>query len=306
MLAVVVAINEVGVPTGLPVEAVILLAGAFAVNSVPELLFAIALVTAADVLGGVALYFATRAGGSRLLNRLLRRLSGRSEDILERWRHRLGGRDVGVVFVGRSLPLVRMYISIGAGLLGVRPRQFLIGSIPGGLIWVGTPLVLGYAFRNSVEQVTTQYAQASHLAFLAMPLLSLALAAVWWVQRGASIWARIQRSRSAISLAVVAAVSAFLVRQVWLNSGTIAHGLDALVPQFGKAWPLLVVGLTAAILNLAITDIVRSVRATPTGHRTKALTYRLASELTTTVVWLALVVAVGALLLAAKPDFFSF
>src|SRR5690606_34809882 len=89
MLAVVVAINEVGVPTGLPVEAVILLAGAFAVNSVPELLFAIALVTAADVLGGVALYFATRAGGSRLLNRLLRRLSGRSEDILERWRHRL-------------------------------------------------------------------------------------------------------------------------------------------------------------------------------------------------------------------------
>lgn len=294
IVAVIVFLSEVGVPTGMPVELIVLLAGAFTIHSVPELALAIAIVTAADVLGALALYLASRVGGGRLLGRVLRRFGGRGQATIERWRTRLGGYDVAVVAVGRSLPVVRMYFSIGAGLLNIRARKFLIGAIPGAAIWAGTPLVLGFAFRDNVDRVARNYSSLSHWLFLIMPLFSLAVAAAWWVRRGQSRWARVQRGRTALGLTVAAVAGVVLVREMSGDSDAFARGLVALGSPFGRSWPLLLAGLTAAILNLALTDLRRSMHK---AERARDLAPGVAQEVTTTVVWLTMVAVVAALIL---------
>ena len=37
------------------------------------------------------------------------------------------------------LPMVRMYITIAAGLFRMRKRDFILGATPAALVWVGIP-----------------------------------------------------------------------------------------------------------------------------------------------------------------------
>src|SRR5690606_25978829 len=112
-------------------ELALLIAGSYGVHSFSELVFAVTLIVVADMAGTTTLHLVARTGGSHLLNRILLKFGKRSEETIARWRARLGGRDIIAVAVGRMLPLVRMYISIGAGLLQIRLRDFLAGSLPG-------------------------------------------------------------------------------------------------------------------------------------------------------------------------------
>jgi len=73
LVALMLFAGEIGIPTGIPMEITLLLAGAYAVHSLPELLFGLALVTVADLSGTTLLHLVARTGGVRLLTRLLHR-----------------------------------------------------------------------------------------------------------------------------------------------------------------------------------------------------------------------------------------
>ncbi|HUZ00056.1 MAG TPA: VTT domain-containing protein [Thermomicrobiaceae bacterium] len=198
LVAVLVMVNETGLPTGVPLELVVLLCGALVVHSLAGLLAALAALVAGDVLGTTAIYLLARVGGSRLLGRGLRRFSRRGEETLARWRERLGGHDRRLVFVGRSLPLVRMYVSIGAGLLRVPLRDFLLGAVPGAIVWAGTPLALGYLFRAGVDHAVDDYAHLASYLVMVMPALAI-VAAVWWLRRQGAVAAPVPARRVALA-----------------------------------------------------------------------------------------------------------
>nr|PZN63295.1 MAG: hypothetical protein DIU58_11015 [Sphaerobacter thermophilus] len=293
IMALIVFLGELGMPTGVPIEVGLLLAGALAVHSVPELIFAVLLVTAADVLGGATLYFVARTGGVRLLDRILRRFGRRGEETVSRWRQRLGGRDVGVVAIGRSLPLVRMYVSIGSGLLRFRPRDFLIGGIPGGAIWSGTPIALGYLFRSDVHRLVTEYSKVSTWAFASMPALSATIALVWWIRRGHSTWVRLQRGRMVLSVVIAGVAAVFLVRTIALHGTALSAGMAAIGRPLLTPWVLLLAGFAAALLNVALSDLMATLRR----REVHAPFVRpVTAELATTVLWASLVLAVGAIM----------
>lgn len=295
IIALIVFLGELGVPTGVPIEVGLLLAGALAVHSVPELIFAVVLVTAADVLGGATLYLVARTGGIRLLNRVLRRFGRRGEDTVARWRQRLGGHDVGVVAVGRSLPLVRMYVSIGSGLLRFRARDFLIGGIPGGAIWGGTPIVIGFLFRSDVNRLATEYAQLSAWGFAAMPALTLVFAVAWWIRRGRGAWVRLQRGRMVLGLVIASVAAAFLVRTIALHGAALGAGMAAVGRPLLTPWVLLLAGLAAALLNVALGDLHAALRR---REAQAPFARPVTAELATTVLWASLVLAVGFLMLS--------
>ncbi|MDI3340577.1 MAG: DedA family protein [Sphaerobacter sp.] len=295
IVAIIVFLGELGMPTGIPIEVGLLLTGALAVQSVPELAFAILLVTAADVAGGGTLYLVSRTGGVRLLDRVLRRFGRRSEEIIARWQQRLGGRDVAVVAVGRSLPLVRMYVSIGSGLLRLRPRDFLLGAVPGALLWSGVPILLGYLFRTNVNQLAAEYARISAWGFAVMPAFSLVVAVGWWIKRGHSGWVRLQRGRMVVSLVIAGAATAFLVRIIALHGAALGAGMAAIGRPLLTPWALLLAGFAAALLNAALGDLrgaLRQRKAQP------PVVHLAVVELAATVVWASLVLAVGVLMLS--------
>ena len=152
LAALFVFASSAGIPTGVPVKAVLLAAGALLVASPAELPAAFGLLLLAEVAGTLAVHLLGAAVGPRVVRRMPggeARLAG----TLDRWRGRVGGRDVVAVFVLRFVPVVRIGVAAGSGVLGLRRRDFLLGAAPAACLWIGVPFGLGWLFRDDVAAV---------------------------------------------------------------------------------------------------------------------------------------------------------
>lgn len=301
VVAGLVMINEMGFPTGVPIEVVLLLAGALAIHSVSQFFLALLLLAAADVAGTVVIHLVARTGGSRLLGRALTKFGRRSEASVEHWRTRLGGHDRRVVLIGRMLPLVRMYISIGAGLLRFRFRDFIIGAIPGGIIWSGIPLGLGFFFRDEVGRFATDYQSLTHYLFVIMPAFSVLVLAAWWIHQGGTAWNQLRRGRSTAGFIFTFATIGFIVRAIWLHPELLQDSFDVIAKSLLTPWVLLLAACAVALAMLAFGDLHLSFH-----KREAAMTNGApiaAAELATTLIWSSLVIATVAIMVAMQLRF---
>lgn len=188
IVALMVFIAELGLPTGISPKVALVIAGSVALHSNPELALGLVAVVFANLLGTVALHAASRTGGTRLVDRLHRGKSGSGGTALDRWRTRLRGHDSAAVFIGRIVPMVRIYVTVAAGLARMPWRNFLLGAAPASVVWSGTPLALGYYFRSDVHQFAAGGSNLSHAFFLAVPMIGILGALAW------AAWRRLQSS----------------------------------------------------------------------------------------------------------------
>jgi membrane protein DedA with SNARE-associated domain len=181
--AALILLTELGIPTGVPNEVVLLLTGSYAIHSLPGLFAGFFLVTLADITGTCTLYTATRTGGIRLMNRVLRRYGSKPERALSDWRERIGNHDILLIIIGRTVPLVRMSVAVGAGLMRIKPSNFVAGIVPGAIVWAGVPLLVGYIFHGDVQRIIRQYERFSHFLLLILPALILLGVLAFWLHR---------------------------------------------------------------------------------------------------------------------------
>ena len=175
----------------MPIHVVLLLAGAYLVGSLPGLAVAIVAMAAAELAGTLVLHVIARTGGVRLLEHMASDRQDRVQATFDRWRGRLGGRDVAAIAVLRLIPFVRMGATIGTGLMGIRFRDFAIGAGISAVIWTALPLSLGYAFRSNVTTVEGYY--ESIVAALPMALgTALLILMVTVLGRSAATRARLR------------------------------------------------------------------------------------------------------------------
>lgn len=146
-----------GIPTGMPIKFVLLFAGAYLIGSLPGLALAIVVAAVAELAGTMVLHGIARTGGSRLIDRMGAERQAAVHEAFHRWRRRVGGRDIAAIAVLRLIPVVRMGTTIGAGLLGVRLRDFAIGAGIAAVIWTAVPLSLGYVFRDQKGDIEGYY-----------------------------------------------------------------------------------------------------------------------------------------------------
>src|SRR4051794_27753624 len=99
MVALYVLINELGVPTGIPMELTLLVTGAFAVHSWGDLVGVVLLISITDMVGTTTLHVLARTGSGFL--RRFTHPEGRAQRLLLRLQEALGGREIPLVFVGR-------------------------------------------------------------------------------------------------------------------------------------------------------------------------------------------------------------
>ena len=139
--------------------------------------------TAGAMLGNMVWYLAARALGILRLKPLIERY-GRWLTITwpevaraERW---FGQHGTAFVFFGRLLPTIRSLVSVPAGLLRMRFRNFFIASLLGTAVWTTILATAGYKLQENVEDVGTMIGPISN-AILAV----LAVAYVWrlWTHR---------------------------------------------------------------------------------------------------------------------------
>ncbi|MGI8482960.1 MAG: DedA family protein [Thermomicrobiales bacterium] len=289
LVALLIFAGEIGLPTFIPVEVALLLVGSQAVGSFPALLVGLVLVTVADILGTTTLHLVARTGGVRLLSRFLPDHESRPNSSVERLRQRLAGRDALAVFVLRLIPLVRMWTAVGTGLLRIRVRDFLLGAVPAALLWAGTPLALGYYFRDSVRGFEARYAAVSHVLLFVVPSLGLVVLFAIYVRRGDSPCNRLRRARLAIGLTVVLASVAYLIETVWRTTWAVDRGLLILPLPLRIVWLIALGGVALVLLRIAYADL----RAERTARQRHIPSELAVAELISTVGWLMLLSLVG-------------
>jgi membrane protein DedA with SNARE-associated domain len=302
LLALMICAGELGLPTGVPIEMAILLTGAYVVHSVPMLVAGVILVAAADLLGTTTLHLIMRTGGVHLLDRLLSRHREKAEQTMDRWRARLAGRDTTVVFVGRIMPMIRMYITIGTGLLRIPFRNFITGAAPAAVIWSGTPLVVGYLIREHVLALQARYSTVSHVALTLMPLFGLITATAWWVRSGHSLHACLRRGRSALGFIAAVVTTGYLVMMVWKNDWALDHGSAGLPRPVLIGWVILLAALALVLIGFAYSDF----RASSPHWQRRQISTRgrlIANELLTTTAWLTLILAIATIV--ARIELYS-
>ncbi len=177
LAALFVFASSAGIPTGVPVKAVLLAAGALLVGSPAELPAVFAALLLAEVTGTLAVH----AVGGVVGPKVVRRMPGgeaRLAGALDRWRGRLGGRDALAVFVLRFIPVVRIGVAAGSGVLGLRRRDFLLGAAPAACLWIGVPLGLGWLFRDDLAAVEAAVGAATRPLGMAVTAALLVVLAV--------------------------------------------------------------------------------------------------------------------------------
>jgi membrane protein DedA with SNARE-associated domain len=83
----------------------------------------------------------------------------------EEWFARYGGR---AVFVGRLTPLVRSFISIPAGVLGVRLRSYVTLTLLASLIWCFGFAAAGWAAGGAWKTIHHDFRYADYAAVVAL------------------------------------------------------------------------------------------------------------------------------------------
>jgi membrane protein DedA with SNARE-associated domain len=298
IVVLMVFVGELGVPTGMPVEVALLIAGAFAIHTIPGLALGLIAVMLADIAGTVTLHLVARTGGVRLLTRLMQRHEKRSREFLEHWRERFGGRDVVIVFVGRLFPIARSYVAVGTGLLRIPFRDYVIGAAPASLLWAGLPLGAGYVFRAHVYSIAEQYTRIEHIAFIAVPVLITVGVIAWWVHRGGTLRGRVWRVRSSVAIVVAIGVVAYMIQSAWINDNAVRRGVVALPWPILWTWLALLASIAVALVMVAISDLRLARKVF--GDRQLPLPQLVRAELVTTIVWLLLIITAGAIMIALE------
>jgi membrane protein DedA with SNARE-associated domain len=169
--------SAIGVPTGVPMKLIMLFTGAYLVSSWQMLIPVILVMALAELGGTLVLYGVARTGGVKLLARIASDRQARVQVSFEQWCRRLGGRDIAAIAVLRLIPFVRMGTTVGAGLVGLKLRDFVFGSAIAALIWAGVPLLLGYTFRANLGDFESVYHAAMSALPMTLGLLGLAICA---------------------------------------------------------------------------------------------------------------------------------
>ena len=153
----------------IPSEVIMSLTGIAAAQGRIYLPFAIAAGTAGAMLGNILWYLAARALGHDRLKPFVKRhgkwltVNWRDVEKAHRWFDRYG---VWIVLVGRVMPTIRSLISVPAGLLDMRFRNFVIASTIGTAIWTTLLAVAGYKLRENYADIDQWITPISNIVLL--------------------------------------------------------------------------------------------------------------------------------------------
>ncbi|MEO7654433.1 MAG: DedA family protein [Sphingomicrobium sp.] len=115
--------------------------------------------TAGAMLGNIVWYLAARALGHDRLRPLIRKYGKwltLSWSDVERAHHWFDRHGIAFVLTGRLVPSIRSLVSVPAGLLDMRFRNFVIASTVGTAIWTSFLTLLGMKLQEeftSIDQI---------------------------------------------------------------------------------------------------------------------------------------------------------
>ncbi|HEY6662279.1 MAG TPA: DedA family protein [Sphingomicrobium sp.] len=150
----------------IPSEVIMPVAGVAAAQGKLSFTLSVASGTAGAMLGNIVWYLGARALGHDRLKPIIQRygkwltLDWDDVEKAHRWFDRHG---IALVFLGRLIPTIRSIVSIPAGLLDMRFRNFVIASTIGTALWTAILAGAGYKLQENFRDVGKIIGPASNL-----------------------------------------------------------------------------------------------------------------------------------------------
>ncbi len=177
-----VAIEELGLPSPIPTDVLLVFAGTTTGGSLSQLALYFVAFTLASALGGSGLYAIVRRGGRPLVDRFGRYVHLGPEQ-LARAESLLGRGGWGTIALGRAIPGVRYATVIACGLLKVPFPRYLAGHIAGTSVYVAAFLALGATFGPAIVDRIHLPAHGVRLLWLLPLAVGLPLLIMRWGNR---------------------------------------------------------------------------------------------------------------------------
>ena len=155
----------------IPSEVIMPVAGVAAAQGKLDFSLVVLAGTTGAMLGNIVWYLAARALGAERLRPFIRRhgkwLTLNWSEV-ERAKHWFAEHGIAFVFLARMLPTVRSLVSIPAGLLRMRFRNFLIASTLGTAGWTVLLATAGYKLQENVGEVELFIGPAANAIILVL------------------------------------------------------------------------------------------------------------------------------------------
>jgi len=160
----------------IPSEVIMPVAGVAAANGKLNFTLSVISGTAGAMLGNIVWYLAARALGHDRLQPIIRRygrwltLSWKDVERAHRW---FDAHGIAFVSIGRLVPTVRSLVSIPAGLLDMRFRNFVIASTIGTAIWTTILAGAGYKLQENFQDIGKIIGPASNVILATLVVIYL-------------------------------------------------------------------------------------------------------------------------------------
>jgi membrane protein DedA with SNARE-associated domain len=168
----------------LPSEITVGYAGVLSAEHHLQIVAVIVVATAGELLGSFVAWGIGRYGGRPLIERYGKYvlLSKHDLDRAEAW---VNHRGEWGILIGRMVPLVRIFISLPAGIAEMKPLKFGICSLVGSLVWITALATIGYSLAGSWQHIAHDFQAAGYV---------LGLLAVLAIAGG--VWHRLRQMRA--------------------------------------------------------------------------------------------------------------
>lgn len=152
---VLILIQEIGIPTPIPNELLMLFSGYLAYNHTLDIYLVLLTIISADFLGASTLYFTFYFFGPYLIRHKpkwfpisARKINNLSAKVAK------GG--LWTIFLGRTTPFIRGYISVIVGLLHIKPKSYVPISLITACLVTGTYVLTGHFLGPYWSQVAAK------------------------------------------------------------------------------------------------------------------------------------------------------
>lgn len=162
----------------IPSEVIMLSGGLLVAQGTLTFTEVVAVGVLGNLIGSIIAFYVGAVGGRRLLEKYGKYIffNARHLEQSQRWFDRYGE---STVFFTRMLPFIRTFISLPAGIAGMRAWRFVLFTFLGSLPWNMALVYLGYRLGDNWSIVETYLRPVSYVICAAVVLLLI----VWLVRR---------------------------------------------------------------------------------------------------------------------------
>jgi membrane protein DedA with SNARE-associated domain len=167
-----VFLQEIGIPNPVPNELVLLFSGYLASTGRFNFVLIFLVVVAADFIGTLILYIVFYHFEEWVMAHTPKWMPFRKEK-LEKLSRMVATKGYWGIYLGRLIPYVRGYVSIAAGLLGIKPSKYVPAVILSAITWSGGYVILGHVLGPQWETVSEKFGSINMIVITGLAILAL-------------------------------------------------------------------------------------------------------------------------------------